>query len=346
MMRKKILAVGVLMVLLAGFSFAQVIDQPVARVRLTKQEVITQRQFRQQIGIIETQAGQPMPADDRRRVLDMQVGDLLLDQAAARDNFRVTENELNENIAMYKRQRMPNVSDAQFRTIFQNQTGVSWEEFTSNMRKQLIREKYVRDKKRAYFTEIKDPTEAQIQQIFEENATDFINPQFVRFNQVFISTQGLSDVEKQQARKRAEEALAELRTSQFKDVVLKYSDDTNSKYKGGDAGYFARNDAQRRAMLGKNFFDSVFAMNVNQTSTVIESNMGLHIVQISEKRSPKLLGLKDVIFPGAAETVEDRIKAAHKDQNDRVTFLRARTDLVEELKKNAEVTVYEQHLSW
>ncbi|MDR1625613.1 MAG: peptidylprolyl isomerase [Spirochaetia bacterium] len=344
---KKTCAAGILLLLSAGLAFAQVIDQPVARVRLTKPEVITQRQFRQQIGMIESQAGQSMSQEDRRRMLDMQVGDLLIDQAAARDNFRVTENELNENIALYKRQRVPpSVSDAQFRTMLQNQTGLSWDDFTTTTRKRLIREKYVRDKKRAVFADIKEPTEAQILQIYEENATDFTNPQLLRFNQVYISTQGLSEVEKQQARKRAEEALAELRGSQFKDVVLKYSDDTNTKYKGGDAGYHARNDGQRQAMLGKSFYNAIFALAVNQTSAVLESNIGLHIVQISEKRGPKLLGLKDPVFPGVSETVEERIKRSVRVQNEQVTFLRAMNDLVEELKKNAEVTIYEQNLTW
>jgi parvulin-like peptidyl-prolyl isomerase len=343
---KKTLVTGILILLCAGFSFAQAIDQTVARVRLTKPEVITQRQLRQQIELVESQTRQPMPQENRRRMLDLQVGEILINQAAARDNFRATDNELNENIARYKQQMAPNVSDAQFRTIVQNQLGLTWDEFAATMRKRLVQEKYIMEKKRPYFNEIKDPTDAELQQIYDANATDFTNPQLVRFNQVYISTRSLSDAEKQQARKRADEALAELRTSQFKDVVLKYSDDTTSKYKGGDAGYLARNDAQRQAALGKNFFDTLFSMSVNQTSSVIESNIGLHIVQIAEKREPKLLGLKDPISPGSSTTVEDRIKDMVRAQNQQTTFQRALNDLIEELKKDAEVTIYEQNLNW
>ncbi|MDR1932088.1 MAG: peptidylprolyl isomerase [Spirochaetales bacterium] len=343
---KKTLAMGILVLVSAGFSFAQVIDQTVARVRLTKPEVITQRQLRQQIELVESQTRQPLPPDNRRRMLDLQIGEILINQAAARDNFRASENELNENIARYKEQMAPDVSDAQFRTIVQNQIGLSWDEFTATMRKRLIQEKYIMEKKRSYFNDIKDPSDAELRQIYEANATDFTNPQIVRFNQVYIATRSLSDTEKQLARRRAEEALAELRSSQFKDVVLKYSDDTNTKYKGGDAGYFARNDARRQAVLGKNFFDALFAMNVNQVSGIIESNIGLHIIQVSEKREPKLLGFKDPVFPGAAVTVEERIKNTVRAQNQQITFQKALTDLIEELKKDAEITVYEQYLNW
>jgi parvulin-like peptidyl-prolyl isomerase len=287
-----------------------------------------------------------MSQENRRQILDMKVGEILITQAAARDNFRVSDIELNENIARYKQQLAPGVSDAQFRVLIQNQMGITWDDFTSTMRRRLVQEKYIMDKKRSYFNDIKDPTNVQIQQIYEANATDFSNPQMVRFNQVFFSTRGLSDAEKQQARKRADEALAELRTSQFKDVVLKYSDDTNSKYKGGDAGYLARNDQRQQAALGRNFFDMVFSINLNQTSGVIESNLGFHIIQVSEKRDPKLLQLTDPVFPGAPVTVEERIKDMLRGQDQQLTFQRALTDLIEELKKDAEITIYEQNLNW
>ncbi|MCL1818895.1 MAG: peptidylprolyl isomerase, partial [Spirochaetaceae bacterium] len=256
MRRRKLFVTGILIVL-RGIAFGQQpIDQTVARVRLTRPEVITQRQLRSHIEVIENQTRQSMPLEERRRMLDLQVGEILITQAAARDNFRVTDNELNESIARYKQQMAPNTSDAQFRTVVQNQMGMSWEDFTASVRKRLVQEKYILEKRRAFFNEIREPSDSEVQQIFEANATEFSNPQLVRFNQIFFATRGLSEAEKQQARRRADDALAELRTSQFKDVVLKYSDDTTSKYKGGDAGYLARNDNQRLAIMGRTFFDT------------------------------------------------------------------------------------------
>jgi parvulin-like peptidyl-prolyl isomerase len=345
-MMKKIPMTSFLFLFLGGLCFAQTIDQTVARVRLTKPEAITQRQLRQHIDFLESQTRQTLPQDERRRILDLQVGEILINQAAARDNVRVNDDELAAQVARYKDQIAPGAPDPQFRTIVQNQMGMSWDEFTSTVRKRLVQEKYIMDKKRSYFQNIKDPTAAQVQQVYEANATDFTNPQLVRFNQVFFSTRGLSDPEKQQARKRADEAVAELRTSQFKDVVLKYSDDTNSKYKGGDAGYLARNDQRQQAIMGRNFFDTLFAMNLNQTSGVIESNVGYHIVQISEKRDPRLLGLKDPVFPGSPITVEERIKDTLNAREQQRTFQKALTDIIEDLKKDAEVTIYEQYLTW
>jgi parvulin-like peptidyl-prolyl isomerase len=338
---KKMMLTG-LFIFTAVFSFGQVIDRTVAKVRLTKTEVVTERLLRQQIELLETQVTRSLQPEDKERMLNLQIGELLINQAAARDGVRVSDAELSESVARYKQQIAPQASDPQFRVVIQNQFNMTWDAFLSTMRQRLIQEKYVTEKKRSYFAAIEDPTEIQIQQVYDANATDFTNPQLIRFNQVFIDTRNLSDTEKQQAKKRAEDAVAELRTSQFKDVVLKYSDDTSSKYRGGDAGYLPRNDSQRQAILGRTFFESLFAMTVNQTSGVLQSNIGFHIVQISEKRDPKLLGLNDPIFPGASVTVKKRITDMIAAQNHQAAFQRSLNEVIEELKKEAEITYYDE----
>lgn len=344
-MKKILLAVAVL-IMSAAFTFGQIIDQPVARVKLTRLEVITQKQLRKQIELVESQTKQPLPQENRKRMLDLQIGEILINQAAARDNFRISDAELNENVERYKQSVGAQVSDAQFRVMVQNQLGMTWDDFLANMRKRLVQERFIMEKKRADFMGIKEATDEQVREIYDANATDFTNPQLLRFNHIFIDTRNLSEAERTQARKRAEDALRELRTSQFKDVVIKYSDDTASKYRGGDFGYLPRNDAQRQMLLGRGFYDGVFALDVNQTSGVLTSNLGYHIVQITDKRDPKLLGLNDPIFPGATVTVRDRIKELVRQQNQQVTFQKALSDLIEELRKQAEVTVYEQNLNW
>ncbi|MFQ3619596.1 MAG: peptidylprolyl isomerase [Spirochaetales bacterium] len=331
---------------LSSLGNAQVIDQPVARVRLTKPEVITQKQLMKHIELLEQQTRQPVPMEGRRKILDLKIGEVLINQAAARDNFRVSDTELAESIEAYKRSIGAPVSDAQFRLLVQNQLNLTWDEFVANMRQRMIQERYILEKKRDLFASIKEATEEQVRDIYNAHATDFTNPLMVRFNHIFIDTRTLSNEEKNTARKRAEDALKELRNTPFKDVALKYSDDTGSKYRGGDFGYLARNDAQRESLLGKGFFDAVFSLQVNQTSGIITSNLGFHIVQLTERREPRLLNLDDPIFPGSSVTVRQRIKDLVRVQNQQLTFQRALTELIEELRKQAEVTIFEQNLNW
>ena len=337
-----------LCILLAGTLglWAQVIDQPVARVRLTKSEIITQKQLMKHVELLEQQTRQQVSLEGRKKVLDLKIGEILINQAAARDNFRVTDTEVAESIESYKRSMGAPISDAQFRLLVQNQLNISWDEFVANMRQRMIQEKYILEKKRPLFAAIPEATEEQVRDIYNAHATDFTNPLLVRFNHIFIDTRNLSETEKAAALKRAEEALKELRSNAFKDVALKYSDDTGSKYRGGDFGYLARNDIQRETILGKGFFDAVFSLQLNQTSGIIHSNIGYHIVQVTERRDPKLLGLDDPIFPGSTVTVRQRIKDLVRVQNQQITFQKALTELVDELRKEAEITIYEQNLNW
>jgi parvulin-like peptidyl-prolyl isomerase len=78
----------------------------------------------------------------------------------------------------------------------------------------------------------------------------------------------------------------------------------------------------------------------------VQSNIGYHILQLVEKHDPKLLKLKDPILPGASQTVEERIRNTLRAQAQQRTFQRALSDHIEELQKDAEVTIYEQNLTW
>jgi parvulin-like peptidyl-prolyl isomerase len=355
MRRNIFLALGLFFA--AGLAFTQQTitgGLTVATVKLgsSRPEVITQSKFRQQLqqqlAMLEAQTGQPVSIDElggRERSLDLQIGEILINQAVTRDNVRVNDSELNEKVADYKAQAAPDVPDIQFQAIIQQRFGMGWDAWREALRKQLVQEKYVRQKKQSYFTGMKDPTDAQVQEFYDENATRFTNPQIISFNQIFISTVNLSEAEKQLAKKRAEEALGELRTSQFKDVVQKYTDDTTSRYKGGNAGYWPRTDMRRQNILGKVFYDALFALNLNQTSSVMESRMGYHIIQVTEKIPPKILALADLIFPGESITVREHIRGLLRAQNAQLTFQRALTDLVAELRKEAEVTIYKENLN-
>ena len=87
-------------------------------------------------------------------------------------------------------------------------------------------------------------------------------------------------------------------------ISTKYSEDTKSKYKNGVFGSFFRNDPQGRQLFGSTFFDAVFKMKKGETSGVLQSNLGLHIVQVTDRINAQLLDLNDKIPPQNTVTVE------------------------------------------
>ena len=78
---------------------------------------------------------------------------------------------------------------------------------------------------------------------------------------------------------------------------MKYSDDTKSKYNGGMFGMFLRSTPSSGSSSGTAFFDAIFKLKKGETSGVIQSNLGFHIVQVTEKLDAKLLSLDDKIPP-------------------------------------------------
>lgn len=80
---------------------------------------------------------------------------------------------------------------------------------------------------------------------------------------------------KDDARKRAVQALTELKKdeSKFAELVKKYSDDPVSKGTDGRLGNFERN------VMPPAFSDACFAMKVDAISDVVETPRGFHIIK-------------------------------------------------------------------
>ncbi len=344
---KQIVMVAAMVAVAVGSVPAQILDQPVAVVRLTETVNIGQRELRQQARLLEQQLGRELTRENRRELLDAQIAEVLLKQAARRDNVRVTDSEINQAISQQRQSLGQPVSDEQFRRIIEQQMGLSWSEYRDQIRERLLQEKYVVEKRRSVLEASSAPTDREIRSFYEDNATQFTNPTMVRFKHIFIDTRNLSSEERTQRRRLADELLRSVRNgSKTMDQLIDDSDD-DVRFAGGDFGYLVRQESQQSQVLGRNFVNAVFDMEEGQIAReVLESNVGYHVVQVTQRRSARLLQLDDPVFPGQSVTVRDQIRnhlAANKQQQ---AFERAINEVVDELRAEAEVTVYEENLSW
>jgi len=80
---------------------------------------------------------------------------------------------------------------------------------------------------------------------------------------------------KEEARKRAEEALAKTKdpSMDFEDVVTMYSDDVASKEGRGNLGTITKKS------VVKEFADAAWQLDVNEISGVVETPFGFHIIK-------------------------------------------------------------------
>jgi len=74
--------------------------------------------------------------------------------------------------------------------------------------------------------------------------------------------------------------LAELKAGKdFGEVAKRFSDDTGTKDKGGDLGFF------ERRMMVPEFDEAAFKLDVGQVSDVVKTSFGLHVIKLTEKQS-------------------------------------------------------------
>jgi parvulin-like peptidyl-prolyl isomerase len=203
------------------------------------------------------------------------------------------------------------------------------------------------NQKRSVLEDIGAPSEQEIRSFYEDNATRFTNPAMVRFQHLFVDTRNLSDDEIEEKRERARELYRAIEQGEKSfDQLLDESLDDPS-FSGGDFGYLMRESQQDRNLLGQDFIQSVFALEEGQMSDgLLESNVGFHIVRVTNRRQPRVLALNDPLLPGQSTTVRDQIRNYLLANQQQRAFQQALQEVVSDLREDAEITVYEENLDW
>ncbi len=350
---KRLLAIAAIVCVLAATGWAQVLDKPAATVRLIRTDVITVGQLQKVVASLQTSAGRLLTQDERKLALNTMVEGALIEQAADRDKIVVSDAELKSAIDGYRKSLATaanlgrDLTDAEFAQYLRN-NNISNDEFTKQVRDSRLRLDYVMAKKKGLLDGVKPVADQEASDYYDAHKSAFFVDDIVVLRHIFVDTRTLTTKEeKDKAAKRADDILKELKGgAAFPDLVLKYSDDAASKYKGGDIGALSRSDAQRRQLFGSAFFDAVFKLKQGETSGVIPSNLGFHIVQVANRYDAQLLSLDDKIPPTNQNTVREYIKALLLNQRQNDAMTTAANDLVADLKKQAEIHTYDDNLSW
>jgi peptidyl-prolyl cis-trans isomerase D len=163
---------------------------------------------------------------------------------------------------------------------------------------------------------------AKVAEYYKANQSRYGEPEQRRASHILIAVKGgASEEEKRKARQHAEAILAKLRAApgSFAEVAKKESADPGSASKGGDLGFFSR------GMMVGPFEDAVFQLKPGQTSGVVETDFGYHIIKLTAIKPGKMKSL---------EQVRPEIEQALRKQESGKHFAEAATDF--------QNTVYDQ----
>jgi peptidyl-prolyl cis-trans isomerase D len=125
--------------------------------------------------------------------------------------------------------------------------------------------------------------EADVRAYYEQNQASHASKEERRARHILLTVAADAPAaDKAKVRQQADALLAQLRQSpnKFAELAKQHSQDPGSATQGGDLGFFARG-----AMV-KPFEDAVFGLKQDQISDVVESEFGLHIIQLTEVRQP------------------------------------------------------------
>jgi len=129
----------------------------------------------------------------------------------------------------------------------------------------------------------------QIQAYYDGNMKRWGEAERRRASHILVTAgPGGSALDKVQARKLAESVLAKVRAhpGDFTALAKQYSKDPGSAEKGGDLGWFGR------GMMVKPFEYAAFSLKSGETSGLVESDFGFHIIRLTgiEASHTKSLG--------------------------------------------------------
>jgi peptidyl-prolyl cis-trans isomerase C len=189
--------------------------------------------------------------------------------------------------------------------------GPEIEEKLQDLRKRLIVESFLKKK-----VEVESKvSDEELKKFYEQNKDKFKSGEQIRASHILVKTE-----------KEAMDILAQLKAGgKFEELAKKSSVDSSAA-KGGDLGWFGKGS------MVPAFEKAALALKEGQTSDVVKSDFGFHIIKLTGKRAA---GIRPF------EEVKEQIKGAIMPTKQQEIFQKIK----EELKKTAKITIKEDVLN-
>ena len=171
-----------------------------------------------------------------------------------------------------------------------------------NIKKTLVKEEFVR----ANIVSEVQVTDDKVKSFYDKNKDTFIKPETFKVSHIYVSIPAPGDGEadspedrakakeildwvKNEARKKIDLASLSLKSGKsFTSVAKKFSEDPKTSEKGGDLGFLMKNQTLPEVS------SAMVKLKVGEISSVIESSLGFHIIQLTEKKESHVIALDEV----------------------------------------------------
>jgi peptidyl-prolyl cis-trans isomerase SurA len=233
------------------------------------------------------------------QLVETKVQNLILVTAAREAGFDAPAEQVNEQVEAQIREVQRQFGSELAFTAALAERGYTRDQYrqqvASSIRDQYLVEQYLSLRMRNRARPVID--ERDIRTFFEENRQNLgQRPATVTFRQVVVAPRPTPEA-RRAAIERAEEVLVELNQGgDFAVLARRFSDDPGSRDHGGDVGWF------RQGMGFAPEFERVaFMLRPGQTSGIVETEFGFHIIQVERIRGTERQARHILIRPEVTE---------------------------------------------
>jgi peptidyl-prolyl cis-trans isomerase C len=249
-------------------------------------EPIRKTDFEKALMNVEANAGGPVPPDQRDRVyrgvLDQMIGFRLLIQETKSRKMVVPDGELDKRVEQI-RSRFP--TEEAFKQALQEQNVT-----VEDLRTDALNDLLVGNMLQAEVAPKVSVTPEQVNDFYQKNPAQFQQPERVRASHILVGfPQNADEAAKKEARTKAGELLKEIKAGKdFGELAKQHSTDPGSGKNGGDLGFF------QKGQMVPPFEQAAFALKPGETSDLVESQFGVHIIRMVERQPGRVVPLDEV----------------------------------------------------
>ena len=282
-------------------------------------EDVKKAEFEMAIRSIEDRARSAVPAEQRdevyRQVLDRLIGFHLLVQEANARKVVAPPWEVDSQVEQIKKQ-FP-TEDA-FKQMLQAR-GVTVEKLRADTAQTIAVNVMLKDELEPKIA----VSDADRKKFYDENRARFRQDDAVHASHILIRTPENADAAaKAKAKTQADDLLAQVKKgADFAGLARKHSQDPGSAPNGGDLGFFSK------GQMVPAFEQAAFGLKPGETSGVVETPFGYHIIRVSEFKAGRDLGFEEV-----KGQIEEYLKQQLRDQKSQ--------EFVDQLKAKGKIQIF------
>ena len=337
---KKLFVAFFSLLLLTGFAFPQNDLQPLAVIKINKNETITVKQVKARCEVLEKTNKVSLTVDQRKQVLEGLIEEKLTVQAATKAGISLPDSYVDQyfmqNIcnalsmaAVVSEKELNEALKAQGYTLDQlllEQVGMNSADYKAYIKTQLIAQNYVYSLKQAELAKIA-PTDEEIRMAYESNKSSFVwNDMAKTF--VILYPKG------------ADADASRIRINELRNSLVDKKKTAEQITLEAEQGAFQASSIilpkteQYAATVGLAYADYVnlFSQKEGFVSDIVDVGQFFEVIMIQKKYAAKMCAISDVWQPETTITVYDYIREILTQQKQNQYLSVAGNEVVQQLK--------------